>query len=546
MAYRQINSEEYLKQAGNPFAPRRIKNVLVTFPSGWTSQEIQSYRSKWQSAINIFTVSHLENDQTITNGGDCPELQMSMDEAVASQLPIIYSEMRLLNKTQPPHSFSWIRLTGRDSKPHAKVRVLNIDIGGGTTDVSAIEYFDSSSTGIVHLNYSLLFKNSTTVAGDALVKRIIEMVLLPAIIERIDSSNQSVRQAISQLFEGSLIINGVGKTKLRHRMSRILRLVIIPIVNHWLSSLTRGDADSAASWTKPIQDITNDMGQALVDKPLLDELNQLIRSAVLDLSGIEIPYALNPSEPLPCKVEHLNRCVNQVFRPAFRTIGRLVAAFDCDLVMVSGKPSELPEIKNLLKRILPIAHNKILFAHDFPVGDWYPYGSSGGRIKDAKSVTVVGAALHQAMKAPNNRIRNWTIRSNPTTLVMNKNAWGIVDLNSPFWPLLPPNLDKFTEDLPLGTMLGRKRFNTPWLDAEVIYEFRMKPGEQLEVNENIFKVTIKRVTHADASEELELTHVCTSDNRSLPKNSFELRLKTLAGNEFWMDNPIFHVDFESV
>ena len=58
---------------------------------------------------------------------------------------------------------------------------MTVDIGGGTTDVSIVEYGDTQEGGGVNLEAMLLFRDSGSVAGDALTKEIIESVLLPTL-----------------------------------------------------------------------------------------------------------------------------------------------------------------------------------------------------------------------------------------------------------------------------------------------------------------------------------------------------------------------------
>jgi Virulence factor SrfB len=107
LAYRQITSQEWRK-SNDPFVPRRLRRVLVTFPSGWSKTEISEYKEKWQQALNIFTLAHLKDKRLISEGGDRPDLIMEFDEAVASQLPIVFSEIKRLKD----NGRNWIELFG--------------------------------------------------------------------------------------------------------------------------------------------------------------------------------------------------------------------------------------------------------------------------------------------------------------------------------------------------------------------------------------------------------------------------------------------------
>ncbi|MFA5258390.1 MAG: virulence factor SrfB, partial [Opitutales bacterium] len=98
-AHRQINSPNY---AQGESLPRRLRNVRITYPAGWTAEERKRFFQQWQRAINLFTMTRFENHapvcfSTDRRGGSRPVLSDSpIDEAVCSQLPIIYSDVKAL------------------------------------------------------------------------------------------------------------------------------------------------------------------------------------------------------------------------------------------------------------------------------------------------------------------------------------------------------------------------------------------------------------------------------------------------------------------
>lgn len=122
-AHRQVNDQNWTQQAGL-FHRRAIRNVIATYPSGWTSTEITHYRAKWLEAIRIFQATNLPSDAPAIG------LEMRMDEAVASQLPLIYAAMKRLGSDTMGEN--WIEINGRkvEGQP-PKLRVMNLDIGGG-------------------------------------------------------------------------------------------------------------------------------------------------------------------------------------------------------------------------------------------------------------------------------------------------------------------------------------------------------------------------------------------------------------------------------
>ena len=219
LAHRQITSEEW-RRGNHPFVPRRLRNVLVTFPSGWSTEEAAAYRSKWEKALNVFTLSHLEDKRLVTEGGDRPTLLMDLDEAVASQLPFVYSEIRRLGD----EGENWIELFGRGKGTDARVRIMTVDIGGGTTDISIVEYGDMLEGGGVNLEAKLLFRDSGSVAGDALAKEIIECVLLPSIGSKFQGDSERM-EAFENIFSSAQ-----QSASAKAKWSRIVKLVLLPII----------------------------------------------------------------------------------------------------------------------------------------------------------------------------------------------------------------------------------------------------------------------------------------------------------------------------
>jgi hypothetical protein len=518
-AYAQINSQWF---SGDPYGPRCLRSVLVTFPAGWTSGQLESYRAKWQEAINIFTLAHLEP------GSKPPQLVTDLDEAVASQLPFIYSEVLRM-----PGGESWIELVGKGQGNNAHVRAMNIDVGGGTTDVAVVDYQDLLPGAPVHLNATVLFKNSSTVAGDALVKRIIETVLLPKLGERFAPQTPE-RNRFQQLFANPAMAFIQKHRPWPARLARIVRLVFVPIVNQWLKESGEGRYGNPNQPGRgyPPAKICADDGSMTVDEALVEELNTLAREYV----GLPVEFKLLDWEKtLDYDQALLERCIEKEFQPLFRSLASLVAAFECDLVFVSGKPSELPQVLRLLQRELPILPQRIIPAKNFPAGGWYPLPDGSGRIRDAKTATVVGAVLYRAIT--NSMITGWMLTSKPDTAFFSENFWG--DCTQPRMfdqtIFLPPGEMVVTVDLLTGAPIGRKRFLARDLLPDQVYKLRWKPDLTREMAK--LSVTLRRVKQDGLSEALELVEVKDAAGKPVALEEVELQVCSLPDEGFWLDAP---------
>ena len=533
-AYRQITSQEW--SSGNQgFIPRRMRRILVTYPSGWSELEKAAYSSRWQRAIDIFSLSRLMSRKPVAEGGDRPELIMDLDEAVASQLPFVYSEIRRMGDIGE----NWIGLVGRGaSQKQSKVRLMTIDIGGGTTDIAVVQYSDSLQGEGINLNAELLFRDSVSIAGDAIVKEIIEKVLLPSIGKGFRDDETKAEQ-----FENFFLSHDTSD-ELKAKWSRITKLVLVPIVRQWLQDLakgTYGDPDTGGLGWSPDRIIGSE--GRLVDINALDELNLFARESPL---GEDV---LQDSERIEFFPEQIGDCVKQVLLPIVQSLAKYVCAFDVDLVTLSGKPSELPQVRELLDMLLPIECHRIIQAKNFMAGDWYPM-SSDNRINDAKTVTAVGAALYQAVR--NGKIEGWKINRTHQPPTRNEGCF------DNYWVAMPkrgarsrtdPFFDRGSEDtvvkeIMVGTKIGRMRFKES--KPEQVYRFRWteqgKPKNGA-INQ-ILNVTLHRKYNekSEEIEELELVKVESAEGIEFKIGvDVELQLCTLNDDEFWLDSGKFEV-----
>jgi hypothetical protein len=227
-------------------------------------------------------------------------------------------------------------------------------------------------------------------------------------------------------------------------------------------------------------------------------------------------------------------------------LAKYVTAFDVDLVTLSGKPSELPQVKGLLEQLLPILPQRIIQAKDFPAGDWYPM-SSDNKINDAKSVTAVGAALYKAIH--NGLVPNWSVQRKGTGATVHENYWGAMPLrNQPnkFSRLyLEPGVSEAMHTIMIGTCVGRKLLKSA-AKPEQVYRLRWRDKEKwlgAAVNATL-NITLNRVsplTEGD-TESIEIVKVEGAvQNKPVTLQDVELQLCTLEGDEFWVDSGRFEV-----
>ena len=595
-AFRQINSSGYLSMVGRESLPRRFRQIRVTYPSGWTYEEQARYLAQWQRAIDLFALTHLADPRPLSltggEGGEKPLLvERALDEAVCSQLPVLYSDVSFLGGD----GLNWFQLYGRRNA----ATVMNVDIGGGTTDISIIRYDLKSAAdagsdrymgyrGVTSLKSTLLFRDGNSIAGDMLVKRIVEKVLLPTWLRAggLDKfeDNPIARRALMTLLKSpanELIAQVDPKATMK--LARIVRLVFIPLVNQWLQQLTYAE-NYPDSPRRPLH------VKQLIHPDCLKDLNELALKVIVakaehwgneenllrlrDAAHFQRWFNQLAEQddvlfPLGAELQAdgaaLETCIDDVFKEMFASLCPLVNQHNCDLVIVSGKPSELPQMRNLLVTNLPLLPQRIIQMKNFPAGDWYPFvGDDGIKINDAKTCTVAGAALYQDIL--NGNLQGFSIEQAGLTEYSRTYFWGIVAQNTDMrdfyrsdnllfspsdyasaksWPEAENTLYLEREfDLPLNCRIGRQIKQIAGVQAEPVYRLEWTPSQPHDNSRVFARIRLRWLSTLGRSERLEIAEVNAVPGQAVEVDPQDVKLKlnTMMDESFWLDAPRFDAD----
>lgn len=581
-AYRQITSYNWRK-GNNPFMNRRLRNVNITFPSGWIARERAYYREAWKQAVDIFTLAHMDSRESIArqpgqNEKMCdlqgrPELCVDLDEAVASQIPFIYSEIKRLSANL------WIALYGRNPQPGnyltARVRVMTIDIGGGTLDTSIVEYRNVADGDSVALRYKVLFRDCSSFAGDSVTKAIIERVLLPAFLDargvNLHDENDEMAAAFVNVVRDQQLVTLADKAK----WQRIVTLLFLPIVRQWLTDVATcpgGVYEGEEGSYRSIEDCG-------ADEKAIEDFNKYLHKG-----GIETDTFVMPNDRLQYNPDDINKCIEEELRLGIEPLGKFIAAYDVDVVTLSGKISEMPVVEELLHKKLPISKQRIVRMKDYFAGRWYPM-SDNQRIGDAKTVTAVGAALYAAGK--NHLLGNsWNIEEDiPNTAEeddlsrRSRNYWGRMSPGAGMTGfdgiLLKPeedtNADKtfiaaddneyYGSSIMINTYIGRQKYQTQDTVPERQYKLewigdpqkaptyplaivvQRKPRTYCQYDENGLPSISSYEMQEDDIELVTVQPTSPRDVDCFNHGNVQLKLRTMSDSGFWMEECRFNMDY---
>jgi hypothetical protein len=526
-AYCFVNSMRYRCRAGEVNRAREIRSLSLSFPSGMCQAERDRWRRQADLAIRIFQ-NTLGKHQT-----QSVSLHFGIDEASAVHLTYLWSELQLLG--QNPEL--WFSLLGRQSPASAaekrQVRIACIDIGGGTSNLMIASYeFQSGVEDAVQ--GSVVHRDSVTIAGDELIKRLLETIIVPAL-----ANSVGLEKADTLLLFGPEVPQNRGFRSQRVEwMSRLL----LPLAETYLRRSEEGDSQTPISHTDP----------AIVDPAVLESLGAVCNQ----LRGVGY-YNLRQDLRLVFDAARFRRAVSDVFDELLQDYCQRIAAHEADIVLLAGQPTKLAAVQEIVRHNLPLADSRIIPMHQYYAGNWYPYQSADGRapgkIVDPKSAVVVGAAVH--FLARHGWLPQFRYQMNDSTSATSY-YWGAMTDGSAllrherllFQPVQdhrggplasPPAGNSDTIDIRLTSqrmLIGRTPSNNRRAQATPIYEIKL--DTQGRVGPIDVLIRLRRVRATRDSEETLVIESATGDlageTPALGHNVL-LQWRTLADEQFFLD-----------
>ena len=92
-------------------------------------------------------------------------------------------------------------------------------------------------------------------------------------------------------------------------------------------------------------------------------------------------------------VRRINDTVSSTLKEVLANLCEVINRYDCDELILTGRPSRWPGIVETIYSLLPLPPGKIHPMSEYRVGGWYPFSDALGNITDPKTTVVVGAIL---------------------------------------------------------------------------------------------------------------------------------------------------------
>ncbi|NWC64567.1 virulence factor SrfB [Cedecea sp. P7760] len=435
-AISQINSVEQRIRQGHAGIPRQLRHLILTVPPGLPMAEKCILEQRMRHAVGLVWKSlrwhHGENDpykdelESATQANikiPLPKIRVEWDEASCAQLVYLYTEINQNFAGHPEAFFNALGRPGR--KDRETITIASIDIGGGTTDLVISDYrldrngLSGGGTN-AHIIPQQRFRDSFKIAGDDILLDVIQAYVLPVFAQALrDSGVVSVESLMSQLC-GSQNISA-AEAVLRQQLSLQL---FVPLALSILSHYEKYDPlDEQTHLT-----INQRVSELLPAESLRDEVETFVKREVQKAGGSGSFSLTDIAFNLSLTQVHTDLCSGKFnIDKVLTALCEVLSCYECDLLLLTGRPSQLPGIQAIIRRNIPLPPGRILALHGYQTGTWYPFHKNG-YIDDPKSTASVGAMLSQL--CANHSIPNFHFRITALKPYSTIRHIGIIDMDN--------------------------------------------------------------------------------------------------------------------
>ncbi len=532
---------------------RVIKSLTLTYPSGMIAVEREQLRKQAVKAVSIFM-------QTLGKNQPCtPEVELKLDEASAVQLTYMWSEIRKLGR----HAKMWFSLMGRTptvpepetaapepepTRPSARpglsgrsigkvrqrrirtesaedkgaeVRIACIDIGGGTSDLMIAKYTCSDAPGGSVVHGETLHRDGISMAGDHLVKRLLERVIVPQFAEVVGLDPSDAET----LFGREIPANRAFRAKRIHWINRLF----VPLAGAYLQHAVDGVID-AISHTDP------EIVSPEVVQSLQDEINRIWGPG---------RYSVRQDLALEYNAEEFEDIADEVFGDLLFDFCESIVEHQADVVLLAGQPTKIGYLQQLVETYLPLPKSRIISMYGRYAGAWYPYQfpQSPGIIADPKSTVAVGAAIE--FSARHGMLSQ--IRFELADLAAQHSYyWGVMTASQIYEKKIlfahasdePGKSSGQRIELDVASqylLIGRKRRSHDNAQASPVYLLKVLRGKQL--GEIRLQASLERERNEHGEETLQLVQVEgeVDNERAVQGQNVLFDWHTLADEQYYLD-----------
>jgi hypothetical protein len=563
-ALSQINSPMQRMRQTYADLPRRLRRVVLTVPPSMPLPEQRILKQRMDDAVVLTWKSmgwHAEDADPESDADrpvpEFPEVVMKWDEVTCGQVVYLYAECNNHFGGDPRRFFKVMRRRDVAPKPQEQLRIASIDIGGGTTDLVVTDYVLQEAEGnAVKIEPRQLFRDGFKLAGDDIMLQVIQRNILPAIEAQMELAGVVEAKAVLSQLVGAENLD-VQRLALRHQFTlQVLHPAALAILHRY------ENFDPVAGDAVETLNLADLLPPAF---PPQERVLAYFNNGVRRASGLATLNFNVLSTPIELDLNRLHRLFLSEDFDLYGSLSSLcdvVASYNCDVLLLTGRPSRLPGIPELLRALLAVTPDRVIPLHNYRAGTWYPFHRHGC-IHDPKTTAAVGAMISVLAAG---RLANFNLLSNQFDLQSTMRYLGRLDERN----LIGAN-DVFLSDLNLddpefmlperpfpmsGPMrLGFRQIATPRWTATPLYTLNYSDEAREELHEHVLLVTLEKdrsrmnrrakSARDQGSERFRIARIAMrgadgKEGASVPKDKLVLRLNTLNSTSdgtmgYWLD-----------
>ena len=604
-----INAPEQRQKRPQPHLPRQLRRVVLTMPTAMTIAERKIF-SRWAEwavemvwqAMDWWTalqqvaaqstaspgnnadpdmeafldagwwreVERLKNAQdieTLIGYRDYripPSINCECDEASATQL--VYLANEIIQKFRGDAD-ALVKTFGRQRSTmpdfNEVFRVASIDVGGGTTDLMITTYGEQTTTSATVITPRQEFREGFNIAGDDIVKAVIEQHVLRSLKKAVSKSGApDPKGVLTSLLGGDFA--GQNQTQ-RDRFLRyqFATQVAVPIALEVLRLYEQYDPLAGE------QIFTMEFGEFFTPPHPPGEVISFIDNAVRRAGGRD--FSLQRLE-LEINMQAIDQTVRNTLDPILGKLSEIIHLYDCDMLLLSGRPSRFPAIKGSILSKMPLPPNRIVPMHDYRIGDWYPFRNVNNRIPDPKTTTSIGAILHIFSEGYLERFQFDSTRLTPRSTCRFMGALtmdGFIKAQDVFFGK-PLDLDSRDEleiehdvDFYAPMFIGFRQLASQRWPATPFYRMVFNNSQAIEAAKGNLPYRVKLIFKRKSKDDdnlmrtsdaigdivdegsIGIEEVCRADGEFVQRGHIDLRLQTLKSESeegnYWLDTGIFKI-----
>lgn len=534
-AFVETNSPARRYQRVHSEAPRRLRRVILTMPTAMPLAERKLFSRRVNTAIRLTWRSlGLEDSQA-------PEPLLQWDEATGTQVVFLYNEIK--------HNFQgdaalFFKIFGRVREGYGDLpclRLASIDIGGGTTDLIVTTYQLEGGTAVRPIQE---FREGFNIAGDDVLCGLIERNILPGLMEAIRQSGAANPEELLARLLGAN--RGDQAERDRTLRRQFANQVTLPLALELLHRYENTDLS---------------LGNEAVTLRLADvyppgsgpheQVVRFLEEAVRSAGSQNFKLA---DVGFTATMLALDTTVRRILGQVLSDLCEVVYLYDCDYLLISGRPCRLPAIRAAILAKLPSPPDRIVSLHAYRVGDWYPFRAVSGRLTDPKTTAAVGAMVCALSEGQlykfNLRSRELGMKSTARFVGVLEQTGRLKQENVLFANLeledRKTRLPEATFDFYAPVFLGFRQLAVERWPATPLYRVTFAQPRDASAKALPLKVTLERATDENVDLDFKVIAVTDSAGNQQPSGVVLLKLQTLKDEYgYWLDSGIFSISARS-